>query len=158
MITSPLSWQLLEHVRDAIKLIQTSRGFLTDIGLHHVALEASQLPGDDQLSTLILGTSFSVPEDVPGSSKVKSQMALLIEVAVPFATEDNPQQQAHRVRFDLVRALLSLRKRIKDLPIRITDLTLTGSEIDQPDDGAAVILVQVLARAGLVESISPATQ
>ena len=158
MITSPVSWQLLEHVRDAVRLIQPSRGFLTDIGLHPVALEASQLPDEGELSTLILGTSIPINEENSTRSTVLSRMSVFIEVAVPFAEQDNAQQQAHRARYDLVRALIPLRKHIKERPKGVTDFAITGIEIGQPDDGAAVILVQVSARADLVESITPATQ
>lgn len=156
MITVPTTWQLLEHVRDAIKLVQASRGFLTDIGLAPVALEGDQLPEDDAPYTLVLATDIDTNEEASTRSTLSSEMDIVIECAVPFAVASDSQLQAHRARFDVLRALIPLRKDIKARPRFVNNFSITGSRIGQPEGGAAVVIVQVTARAVLTETISPA--
>lgn len=155
-MSNPLTWQVLEHVRDALKLITTARGYNTDIGLNTVALEASQLPEDAAPSTLVLATDIQVNEEASTRSTTKSEMDIVIEFAVPFLIDDNAQLVAHRARADVMRALIPLRKTIKDRPLGVTSFEITGSRIGQPEDGASVVIAQVTARAGLVESQNPA--
>lgn len=155
-MSNPVTWQLLEHVRDALKLITAARGYSTDLGLHVVALEASQLPESDVPSTLVLGTDIPVNEDASTRTTTKSDMDIVIEFAVPFLIDENAQLVAHRARADVIRALIPLRKNIKDRPLGVTSFAITGSRIGQPEDGASVVIAQVTARAGLVESQNPA--
>lgn len=155
-MSNPITWQLLEHVRDALKLITTARGYNTDIGLHVIALESSQLPEDTVPSTLILATDIPVNEEASSSSTTKSDMDIVIEFAVPFMIDDNAQLVAHRARSDVMRALIPLRKKPKERPIGVTTFAITGSRIGQPEDGAVVVIAQVTARAGLIETQSPA--
>lgn len=155
-VTVPTTWQLLEHVRDALKLVQSSRGYLTDLGLDTVALEADQLPEDDAPYTLVLATDADINEDASTRSTLSSTMDIVIECAVPFAVASDAQLQAHRARFDVVRALIPLRKEIKARPRYVNSFAITGSRIGTPEGGAAVVIVQVTARAVLTETLLPA--
>ena len=153
----PTSWQVLQHVEAALKLITVARGFYTDLGTHVIALEPDQQPAGDVLHTVVIGTDLPVNEDTSTRSHTRSDMDILIEVSVPFDADEGPQLLAHRARADLMRALVPLRKNIKDRPQGINSFSITGSVVGQPDDGASVVLVQVTARAGLTESTSPAS-
>jgi hypothetical protein len=155
-VSEPVTWQLLEHVRDAIKLIKVSRGFRTDIGNSVVALEASQLPEDDAPATLVLALDIPVNEESSTKTTVSSDMDIVIEVTVPFSAHENAQLVAHRARADVIKALIPLRKELRERPRFIRNFQITGSSIGQPDDGASVVIAQVTARAGLTESQSPA--
>lgn len=153
----PITWQLLQHVQAALKLVTVERGFMTDIGLGPIALEAKQLPEDDEPYTLILARDIPVSEDTATRSTLSSDADVVIEVAVPFDADENAQRQAHRARLDVIRALLPLRKDIKDRPYGIRSFALTGSSIGTAEDGASVVIAQVTARAGLTESMNPAS-
>lgn len=154
-MSSPVTWQLLEHVRDALKLITVARGYSTDLGLGVVALEAAQLPEEGVPSTLIIGSEIPVNEEASTRTTTKSEMDIVIEFAVPFDNSD-AQLVAHRARSDVMRALVPLRKHIKERPLCVTSFAITGSRIGQPEDGASVVIAQVTARAGLIESQTPA--
>lgn len=155
-MSNPATWQLLEHVRDAIRRITPANGFTTEIGLGVVALEASQLPEEDTPSVLILARDIAIDEDKSTRSALASSMSVLIECTVPFAVHENPQLAAHRARADVLRALIPLRRDIKDRPRGVSDFSLIGSLIGEPEDGAACVIAQVVARASLTETISPA--
>ena len=153
----PTTWQVLQHVEAALKLITVARGFYTDLGSHDIALEPDQVPESEVLHTVVIGSDLPVTEDTSTRSHTHSTMEILIEVSVPFEVDEGPQQLAHRARADVMRALVPLRKNIKDRPQGVNSFVITGSTVGQPDDGASVVLVQVTARAGLTESISPAS-
>ncbi len=155
-MSEPITWQMLEHVRDAIKLIRVSRGFRSDLGLGVVALEASQLPEDDTPAVFIIATDISVDEASATRTTLSSDMEIVIEAVVPFASHENAQLVAHRARSDVLKALIPLRKNIKERPEGVRTFIVTGTVIGQPDDGASVVIAQVTARAGLTESQSPA--
>ena len=153
---SPTTWQALEHVRDAIKLVQVARGFYTDIGQGVIALEPKQVPEDDGVEfTMVLGLPADVDDTGTSRSTVASDMDAIIETAIPFA--DDAMSRAHRVRNDLMRALIPLRKSRRELPSCIRDFKVSGTTIALPDDGSAFVIVQVRARVGLIELTTPAT-
>lgn len=156
-MAEPITWQLLQHVQAALKLVTVERGFMTDIGLGVIALEADQLPEDAAPYTLILAGTIDVSEETATRSTLTSGADMVIEVAVPFDATAGAQLQAHRARLDVIRALLPLRKNIKDRPYGINSFELTGSSIGTAEDGASVVIAQVTARAGLTESMNPAS-
>lgn len=153
-MSEPITWRMLEDVRDALALVQVSRGFRTDLGVGVIALEGEQLPEDDSPYTMILAETIVVDDTNSTRSTIKSDMDIVIEFAVPFAATENAQLLAHRARADVIRALIPLRKDIKDRPLGVNSFQITGTAIQQPADGAAVIIAQVTARAGLSESQS----
>lgn len=156
-MSEPITWRALEEVRNALLLIQVARGYYTDLGLHPVDLEIKQ-HDDTQLNTLVVGLNVDVDEENSTRSTVRSAMDVSIEFEVPYLTTESAQLLAHRARLDVLRALIPLRKNIKDRPQGITSFSITGSAIQQPEAGAASIIAQVTARVGLVESTTtPAT-
>ena len=156
-MSEPITYQLLEEIKTALSLVQITRGFRTDLGLGPIALEVDQLPAEDVPYTLILGTSIDTSDEGSTRSTIKSEMTIVIEFAVPIATVNNAQLIAHRARHDVIRALIPLRKNIRDRPLGVLSFNITGSAIGQPEDGASIVIAQVTARAGLSESTSPAT-
>lgn len=153
-MSEPVTWLVLEEFQKAVKLVQVSRGFHTDLGLGVVALEGDQLPEEVGEHTVILATDM--PTDDGAASSIKTAMDVVIEFSVPVDA-DHAQRNAHRARADIVRAVIGLRRRIKDLPFKLNSIAIVGSRIGQPEDGAATVIAQVTARAGLTESLSPAS-
>ena len=152
MITVPTTWQLLEHVRDAIKLVQASRGFLTDIGLAPVALEGDQLPEDDAPYTLVLATDIDTNEEASTRSTLSSEMDIVIECAVPFAVASDSQLQAHRARFDASVSVAAARLPFAD---RSVDVIVCSQLLHHFADGDARGVIAELhrvARRGVVIS------
>lgn len=152
----PVSWEVLLHVQAALGAIKAEDGFYTDIGTAPILVDATRLPADDQLHTFIYATDAEVNEGGSTKGATSFGQELVVETAVPFGVDDNPFLFAHRVRADLFRALVTLRKGIKERPLGVTTFELLAASIDPPEGGAAVILVQVLARASLTERLSPA--
>ena len=152
----PITWQLLVDVQNAIKLVQVSRHFYTDLGLGMIALEPMEVPEDDDAEfTLIVGTNIDVDDENSTRSMLASEMDVTIEYAIPFTNAD-AMKRAHRARNDLIRALIPLRKDIKDRPLCVRDFKITGTSITPPADGSSYVIAQVLVRAGLSESTKPA--
>ena len=80
-------------------------------------------------------------------------MDVTIEFAVPFSTSANAELFAHRAMADIVRCL---RKGMSDSAIGVRSVVLTGRRLGTPADGAASVIAQVTARAGLTETYPPA--
>lgn len=156
-MSDPVSWQLLEHVQAALKLVTVARGYFTDLGLAVVALEGDQLPEDDTPYTAVLATDLPIDEEASTRSTTRTDMEITVEFAVPFAADQNANRAAHRARADVIRALIPLRKNPKDRPLGVSNFQITGSTIGTPEGGAAVVIAQVTARAGLTESNQPAS-
>lgn len=155
-MAEPASWEVLLHVQAALGRVTLANGFYTDIGTAPIVVDGTRLPANDQLHTFIYSTDAEVNEGGSGKSHTSFGQGLVIETVVPFGVDDNPFLFAHRVRADLFRALVTLRKGIKERPAGVTTFELVAASIGPPEGGAAVILVQVLARASLTERLSPA--
>lgn len=152
----PITWQLLEDIKSAIALVQVSRHFYTDLGLGIIALEPQQVPEADNVEfTLVLMTNVDFDEANSSRSVCTTNADIVIEYAVPFGNND-AMKRAHRARNDLIRALIPLRKDIKDRPLGIRNFEITGTSITPPADGSSYVIAQVLVRAGLSESTKPA--
>lgn len=149
---------MLEHVENALKLVQVSRGFYTDIGLGVIAREREQTPEDAVTPcTVLLATEMPVDEQNSTSSQTRTDMEIVIEFSVPFSDNFRDAQRiAHRGRADVIRALMPLRKKLKERPAGVLNFEITGSGIDQPEPGSTTVIAQVTARAALSESLSPA--
>jgi hypothetical protein len=156
-VSEPITWQALLQFQSAIKLIEISRGYHTDLGLGVVALEGDQLPEAEEAHTVILATELPANEDASATSVISGDMEVVIEFSVPFAATENAQLLAHRARADVIRAVIGLKRRIREMPFRLNRIAITGSRIGQPEDGASVVIAQVTARAGLTESFAPAS-
>jgi hypothetical protein len=109
-VAEPASWEVLLHVQAALGRITLGNGFYTDIGTAPIVVDGTRLPADDQLQTFIYSTDAEVNEGGSGKSHTSFGQDLVIETAVPFGVDDNPFLFAHRVRADLFRALVTLRK------------------------------------------------
>lgn len=148
----PLTWQVLEFVKAMVLQVTVANGFHTDLGAGVVTLEGDQVPDDSEAPhTLIVATE--IPVTTAGPRTLKSDMDITIEFSVPFAVQESAERLAHRARADLVRVL---RDDFRNGPVGLNTLELTGARIGQPEDGAAVVVAQVTARAGLTETKPPA--
>lgn len=157
-VGDPITWRVLEDVRDALREIKLANGFYTEIGLAPIALEAEQVPErDTEPHTVILAMSIDIDESKSTRDILKSEMDIVIEYTLPLSSTDNAQRVAHRGRMDVLRALTRLRRDIKERPRGLNTFQITGTAIQQPEDGAATVVAQVVARAGLTENFNPAT-
>jgi len=153
-ILEPVSWAALELVKTRILQITKARGYYSDIGAGVVTLDPRKTRGTDtQILTLISVTDVTENDSASGPRTSVSDMEVTIESAVPFSVADNPALVAHRARADICRAL---REGVRDAALGLRSLKTTGSRFAFDNDGAAVVIAQVTARAGLAETIPPA--
>ena len=153
-MVEPVTWLALQMVEAMVREITVANGYHTDIGLGLVTLDTRQEVEGDQLRTTIAATAVPINESASGPRTVKSDMDFVIEVSVPFTSDEIPELVAHRARADVIRAL---RGDFRGGAIGVNSLHVTGARLGTPDDGAAAVIAQVSARAGLTESKPPAT-
>lgn len=153
-ILAPVSFAALELVKQRITGITQARGYFTDIGLGVLSTDPRTSRKDPmEIITLIFAADILDNAQASGPRTTVSDMDLTIEVAIPFDVADNPALIAHRARHDLYRAL---RDDVRDAAIGLRSLKTTGSRFTIDNDGSAVVIAQVTARAGLAETIPPA--
>ena len=134
-----------------LERITVENGFYTDLGLSLIALDPRQKPEEGAIYTAIASSLF--PTEDASSRTVRSTMEIVIETTLPFELDENPELLAHRARADIVSVI---RNNFRNQAIGITSLVVTGSQLSQPEDGAAAVIAQVTARAGLTETQLPA--
>ena len=150
----PISWLALELVKERLQVVTIAAGYHTDIGVGQITLDRRQERKiEGEVITLITGGDFTDKPDSSGPRTTVTEMDVNIEVIVPFAADDNPDLIAHRARADVLRAL---RSGIKGEAQGLRSLKTTGSGFVVGNDGGAVVIVQVSARAGLAETSQPA--
>lgn len=152
-MAEPISWQVLGVVKAMIEKITIANGYHTDLGAGLVLIDRSQLPEEDAAFTIIIAGAISAVAEKSSSRISSSEMEIIVEFALPMVDGTNPELLAHRGRADIVRALKS-----GELPTGagMGALKVTGSAIGTPDGGAAIVIAQVTARAGLTETNVPA--
>lgn len=154
MAAEPLTWQVVEYVRGLLMQVSVANGDQTDIGLHPIALTGEQVDESAELQTFVGFTSNSFDEARSGPTTTGGECELVIEVAIPLGDGADPAELlAHRVRADVVRAL---RKGARGGPKGLTNLRAVETRIGPPEGGSSTVMVQVTARAGLVETFQPA--
>lgn len=153
-IVEPVSWAALELVKTRVAQITVARGYYSDIGAGLVTLDPRKdRTSPTQIVTLISGTDVTENDGASGPRTSVSDMDLTIEAAIPYEVADNPALVAHRARADICRAL---REGVRDAALGLRSLKTTGSRVAFANDGSAVVIAQVTARAGLAETIPPA--
>lgn len=152
-MAEPVSWQALERVKSMLQGIAVAAGYFTDLGAGEITLDTAQKPVGAQFHTVVAAGDMPVDESASGNRFVKGEMEIVIEVSIPFEADEVAELLAHRARADVIRAL---RAGARGAATGITSLQITGSRIGPPDTGAAAVIAQVTARAGLTESMPPA--
>lgn len=152
---SPVSWAALELIQQRLAGITVARGYYTGIGSGVITLDPrTQRQDPAEIITLITSDAITDNEQASGTRTTVSDMDITIEVVIPFDVADNPAQIAHCARADLYRAL---RDGVRDAAVGLRSLKTTGSRFVIGNDGGAVVIAQVTARAGLAETIPPAS-
>nr|WP_204323524.1 hypothetical protein [Stenotrophomonas pavanii] len=153
-LAEPLSWQLVEFLRDRVKLIRTSSGFRTDIGSGLIMVDDDEVSeGQSEPATVISVQQLS--RSGGGSAQASSDAAITIEFEVPRGNgQENPRLLVHRARHDLIRALTL---NAKMLPIGVTSFELLTTQMAtlEDDAGHSAVVAQITARAGLTETFEP---
>ncbi|HHA2757995.1 TPA: hypothetical protein ACOEQX_001233 [Stenotrophomonas maltophilia] len=150
----PLSWQLVEFLRERVRLILTSAGFLTDIGAGLIVIDDSELDEDQSGPATVISVQ-QLSRIGGGSAQVTSDASVTIEFEVPRESgEVNPRLLVHRARYDLIRVLTF---NDKLLPKGITTFELLQSQMAtlEDDAGHSAVVAQITARAGLTETFEP---
>ncbi len=153
-MAEPLSWQLVEFLRERVRLILTSSGFLTDIGAGLIVIDDSELDEDQSGPATVISVQ-QLSRSGGGSAQVSSDVSVTIEFEVPRASgEVNPRLLVHRARYDLIRVLTF---NDKLLPKGITTFELLQSQMAtlEDDAGHSAVVAQITARAGLTETFEP---
>lgn len=149
----PISWQVLEFLKERLQQVTVANGFLTDLGAGTIALDRDQVREDDAPATLIFGIDFVTPENAVAKRTLTSDMDVVIEFQVPYESAESPMRMAHRARADVLRVLSG---ELRGGPAGFRSLVVTGSSVTPPEGGNTTIVAQVTARAGLSEPLSPA--
>ncbi|WP_459056899.1 hypothetical protein [Stenotrophomonas sp. PSU-St22] len=150
----PLSWQLVEFLRDRVRLIRTSAGFLTDIGDGLIVIDDDEVSEQySDAATLI--SVHQLSRSGGGSAQVSSDTAITVEFEVPRGSgQENPRLLVHRARHDLIRALTF---NTKLLPKGVTTFEILATQMEtlEDDAGHSAVVAQITARAGLTETFEP---
>lgn len=156
-LREPVSWLAIELIEARLRAVTREAGYHTDLGVGTVSTDpAEKASADSAMHTLIDAGDFT---EIPkGSTRnIKNfDMAVTIEVFVPFSDDQNAALQAHRARADVVRALSGDMQR-NEAEVRVIEITGSGLGLGVSADGAAVVIAQVTARAGLTENNPPAS-
>lgn len=153
-MTEPVSYRLLEAVQARLQGISIANGYRTDVG-DNVVIDAPYLAEGADVCFITSGAHTPTPAS--STPRVRSgDVVINIEVVIPVARA-TAQRDAHRVRADVLRALIDT---AIDLPrdadgSAATSLRITGDQILTRPEGAAAIVVQITASAGLTERINP---
>lgn len=146
------TWELLEALAERVRGITRDAGFLTDLGLSPVVLDGEQLD-DSQPGTVIEAGLVSVTSASPGIVNYDVDIVVEFSVARPGGAappEAAAKQRLHMAVLDLASALLV---KPKDLPRWVRSFEQTGGQLDdvETESGAAFLVAQVTARAGLTQ-------
>jgi len=153
-VSEPLSWQLVEFLRERVALITTSAGFRTDIGAGLIIVDDTETDVDEEIPATVISVR-QLSRSGGGSAQVSSDAAITIEFEVPGGSAvANPRLLVHRARHDLIRVLTF---NPKSLPKGITTFELLDTQMASLEDdaGHSAVVAQITARAGLTETFEP---
>ena len=154
-MAEPLTWTTILAIKAMLESIAGAPDWHTDLGVHPIHTDRAQQPDTNAPFTLVIADEITTNEEATGRSKrtVSGDIDVIIQFCIP-AGNDSPELVAHRARADIARALgADLRggaSGIRSISVesaRITDAVLAGTDL---------VIAQVLARASLTESITPA--
>ena len=153
-LSEPLSWQLVEFLRERVAMIRISAGFRTDIGEGLIIVDDSEVEEDAESPATVISVR-RLSRSGGGNAQADSDAAITIEFEVPRATDvANPRLLVHRARHDLIRVLTF---NVKALPRGITSFELIETQMASLEDdaGHSAVVAQITARAGLTETFEP---
>ena len=153
-MNEPLSWQLVEFLRDRVELIRTATGFLTDIGTGLIIIDDDQVSEDQSEPATVISVQ-QLSRSGGGNAQASSDAAITIEFEVPRGGgQVNPRLLVHRARHDLIRALTF---NLKLLPKGVTAFEVLTTQMAtlEDDAGHSAVVAQITARAGLTETFEP---
>lgn len=153
-LVEPLSWQLVEFLRDRVRLIRTSAGFRTDIGSGLIVVDDDEVPEDQSEPATVISVQ-QLSRSGGGSAQASSDAAITIEFEVPRGSgRENPRLLVHRARHDLIRAL-TLNAKMLPRGVTAFELLTTQMATLEDDAGHSAVVAQITARAGLTETFEP---
>jgi hypothetical protein len=152
-MSEPLSWQLLQQLKEKLERISVVNGYHTDAGAN-VRLEVTAIDEHaDYPAIWLWEDEGEILGD--GSSFTADEVQIFVECALK-GDDTSAHQRAHRVRKDLRRALP---RQAAGLISGVGRLAVTSARIlprAASDRGAPFIFVQVVLRASLAETVTPA--
>lgn len=152
----PLAELVLQHIVSMLQGITTAAGYFTDLGTGYITTEPTQKAPPNTTQYVVLSeTEITVSNDT--NKTVISEMQITIEIVVPCAGAGRkPANLARRGRADVVRAIKApLRAQVAGL--RSLNIDKTQRLVFDDERYANSVVAQVIARAGLAETITPAT-
>lgn len=149
--TEPVSWVAIELVAARLSGVSRAAGYRTDLGLGSVSTDpAERVSADAVMHTLVSGEGFTEKPEASGRRLKVSDMDVTVEVFVPFSDSESAARLAHCARADVIRALSGGVTRAEE-GVRSLEITGSSFALGATADGAAVVIAQVTARAGLAE-------
>lgn len=145
----------VEWLRDRVKLIKRTEGYLTDLGLGLVVIDDADVPEDhDQAATVI--EIRDIDPSSQGRQILNADVEGVVEFAVPRGGDiTNPKQLIHRAALDLSRAL---KVGERDWPRFVRSFEVGSVQLSgiTDDEGSSLVIAQLAVRAGVTELFTPA--
>ena len=155
-MAEPVSWLAVELIEARLQSVSVDAGYYTDLADGVITTDpAKKAKSDTAIHTLVHAGGFTEKPEASGRRTKVSDMDVTIEVTVPFSDAHNAALLAHRARADVIRAISGGVLHTTQ-GVRALDITGSSFDIGATADGAAVVIAQVTARAGLAESTPPA--
>lgn len=151
----PLSWRAIQWVKGVLATISPAAGYYSDFTAITVLDDRSQIDAEKGTYVLVVALDFDPTGESGGrtSQFYNEDMAMLIEFGIKRDPALNPELAAHRARWDVLRAL---RTPLRNQVHGFTRIDIEASSVGDAPDGAALIIAQVQARAGLSDTTPPA--
>jgi hypothetical protein len=153
-VADALSYQVLEAVLALLRRISVANGFRTDYGAAFAIEDRNVAEVREPIGYLREGDDFQINEIGTSQRQRSGKMLVEIELAIPVSIT-GAVRLAHNARQDILDALPSSGA---PFPDNATGLSVESRRIVTRPEGANFIVVQVTARAGLVERIPPAPE
>lgn len=154
-MADPVSWLAIELIETRLKAVSIATGYLLDLNAGVVTTDPAKKADAGAIHTLISAGGFTERPESSGRRMKVSDMDVAIEVTVPFDDDKNAAKLAHYARADVIRAVSGGVLRTEE-GVRAIDITGSDFSLGVTADGAAVVIAQVTARAGLAEPTPPA--
>lgn len=154
-MNEPITWRLVEWIADRMKLIDGGDGWHTSIAANAVHTERAQLRDRSSSPQLLITTGdISIEADQSGRRTTSITVDLIVQYMVPMREGLQSEKLAHRALADIRRALQGAVT--SEAPLKIRHITPTNCSVLPDSEGAHSIFAQVIAQAGVSESLPPA--
>lgn len=154
-MSEPITWQLVEWIAARMKLIDGGEGWHTSIDANAICTERAQLRDRASHPQLLVSTGeINIDAEQSGQRTTALSIELIVQYMVPMRAGLESEKLAHRALADMRRALQGAVTR--EAPLKLRHITVNSCSVLPDAEGAHSIFAQVIAQAGVSESLPPA--